>query len=159
MPPRRKDALLELLSQTAEDRDLPWHASLLGALDGVGPDQARWRPAPDRNSIWDLVRHVTHWKRALMSAWDEDGTDHDAWSQGDWAALPEADTAWADDVEALARTTRLLSSRLAAADERLLDLEVAGFRGSTARNAMQVATHDAYHAGQIRLLLRLQGAS
>lgn len=159
MSARRRDALLELLSLAAHDREAPWHASLLQSLDDVSVDQARWRPAPERNSIWDLVRHVTHWKRAVMAAWDQDGVDHESWARGDWGELPGDDDAWPEDVRELARVSDLLASRLAVADERLLDLELPGFRGSVAYNAMQVATHDAYHAGQIRLLLRLQEAS
>lgn len=147
---------MELLNLAAEDPDTPWHASLANALEGVDPDRARWRPGPDRNSIWDLVRHVIHWKRALMAAWDHDGVDHQAWSRRDWGELPNTDAAWNEDLVELTRVSRLLTSRLAAADDRLLEVELPGFRGSVAKNAMQVATHDAYHAGQVRLLLRLQ---
>lgn len=156
MAARRKDALLEILALAAHDRDASWHVSLLAALEGVSEGQARWRPGPGRNSIWDLVRHVSHWKRALMAAWDQDGIDSGDWSRRDWDELPAGDAAWGADLDELARVSELLASRLAVADEKLLDLELPGFRGSVARNALQVATHDAYHAGQVRLLLRLQ---
>lgn len=160
MPARRKDLLLQLMQLTAEPPDGMWHASVLTTLEDVDAARARWRPAPGRPSIWNLVRHLTHWKRGLMRAWDEGEIDVAAWWDRDWEALPEGADAstWRDDVAELARVTRGLAERIAAADERLLDHEVGGLDGGVARHALQVATHDAYHAGQIRLLLRLQEA-
>lgn len=151
----RANDLATLLASTAEASGLAWHASLLDALDGVTPEQARWRPAPDRNSVWELVRHLVHWKRALLAAWDEGGIDHAAWQRDDWAEVPE-DAVWEDDLSALTDVSRRLAARLAAAGDATLDEDLTGFRGSVAHNAMHAATHDAYHAGQIRLLLRLQ---
>lgn len=161
MPGRRKDLLLDLMHVAADGKAGVWHASLLAALEGVDATRARWRPAPDRPSIWDLVRHVTHWKRGLMRAWDEGELDTEAWSAQDWSGPAEegGEEAWRESVDELARVTRGLASRLAAADERLLDAEVGGFGGGVARHAMQAATHDAYHAGQVRLLLRLQAGT
>jgi hypothetical protein len=54
--------------------------------------------------------------------------------------------------------TRLVEQRVAAADDRLLDREVDGLGGTLAEQIAQLATHDAYHAGQIRTLLRLREA-
>jgi len=135
-----------------------WHASLIEAIDGLDAEGARWSPAPERPSIWALVRHVAHWKRGVMAALDHDGVELDEWMAGDWSAVPDDDAAWAGDREELIRTTRLLAQRLAAADERLLDREMFGFSASIAETAMHVATHDAYHAGQVRLLRKLYGA-
>ena len=157
MANERAKALAELHSSTAEAPGLAWHVSLLDALDGVTPERARWRPGPGRNSIWDLVRHLVHWKRALLAAWEEGGIDHDAWERGDWAAVPE-DAVWEDDVSTLAEVSRRLAARLAVTDDAFLEEDQAGFAGSVAHNAVHAATHDAYHAGQIRLLLRLQDA-
>ena len=155
MTNRRATDLAELLTSTAEAPGLAWHVSLMDALEGVTPEQARWRPGPGRNSIWELVRHVAHWKHALLAAWDEGGIDHEAWERADWAAVP-GDAVWEDDLSTLIEVSRRLAARLAAADDALLEEGRSGFRGSGAHNAMHVATHDAYHAGQIRLLLRLQ---
>lgn len=151
----RANDLAELLASTAEGRDIAWHASLLDALDGVTPEQARWRPGPDRNSIWDLVRHLAHWKRALLAAWETGDLDHDAWERTDWAPVPE-DAVWEDDLRTLVDVSRRLAATLAAGGDALFEEGQVGFRGSVLHNAMHVATHDAYHAGQIRLLLRLQ---
>lgn len=158
MTPRLKDALLDLQAYGAENGE-PWHPALLQALADVTAEQARWRPAPEMNCIWSIVRHVTHWKQGLMRAWDGDGFALDTWRAEDWPELPEDDAAWPRDVEALSRTIRLLSTRVSAADERLLSLELDGLPGPALRHLMNASTHDAYHAGQIRLLLRLQGSA
>ena len=40
-------------------------ATPLGCLRGVQPEQAVWKPAPDRHSIWELVLHIAYWKYAV----------------------------------------------------------------------------------------------
>ena len=44
-----------------------WHggASVLGALRGISPEVATWRPYPDRHSIWALALHVAYWNYAV----------------------------------------------------------------------------------------------
>ena len=44
-----------------------WHGgpTPLGALRGVTAEQARWRPAPRRKSLWELAVHVAYWKYAV----------------------------------------------------------------------------------------------
>ena len=44
-----------------------WHggASVLGALRGLSPDVAAWKPYPDRHSIWALALHVAYWNYAV----------------------------------------------------------------------------------------------
>ena len=40
-------------------RGRSWHGTALrGTLRGLSPAVALWRPAPDRNSIWDLLLHA-----------------------------------------------------------------------------------------------------
>ncbi len=153
---QRKDVLLTLLREVAAAPDETWHASLAAALRGVDAEQARWRLAPGRPTVWALVRHVTHWKKAVMAALDEGELDWRSWDDGDWGPLPDDDAAWDGDREELARIGRLLEQRLAAADDALLDRELPGFGGSIADSLARLATHDAYHAGQIRLLERLR---
>ena len=97
------------------------------------------------------MRHLVHSKRALLVAWDEGGIDHCAREHGDWATVPE-DAVWEDDVSTLVEVSRRLAARLAATVDADLEEGQAGFRGAVAHNAM----HAAYHAGQVRLLLRLQ---
>lgn len=149
---------MSLLRTAGEARPGRWHASLAEALDGLSADQARWSPAAGRPSVWSIVRHVTHWKKGLTLALDQDGLDTRAWDEADWGVLPEDDAAWDADREELTVVSRRLMQRLAAADDALLDRELPGFGGSIADNLAQLATHDAYHAGQVRALVKLREA-
>jgi uncharacterized damage-inducible protein DinB len=158
MTGRRKDLLLALLRVAGDAQEEGWHASLLRTLDGVDAAAARWTPAPDRPSVWALVRHVTLWKTALMEAMDHGYVDPSPFEASDWGELPADAAAWDADRSELARVTRLVEQRVAAADDRLLDREVDGLGGTLAEQIAQLATHDAYHAGQIRGLLRLREA-
>ena len=155
---RRKDLLLSVLRSAGDASEDGWHASLLRTLDGVDAAAARWTPAPDRPSIWAMVRHVTLWKTVLMEAMDHGYVDPGPYDEADWGELPADDAAWDADRGELARVTRLLEQRVAAADDRLLDGEVDGLAGSLAEQIVQLATHDAYHAGQVRGVLRLREA-
>lgn len=155
---RRKDLLLTVLRSAGDAAEHGWHAPLLRTLDGVDAATARWTPAPDRPSVWALVRHVTLWKTVVMEAMDHGYVDPAPFASSDWGELPADDSAWDADRAELARVTRLLEQRVAAADDLLLDAEADGLGGSLAEQIVQLATHDAYHAGQIRGLLRLREA-
>lgn len=156
MAARRKDLLLTVL-RTAGDADETgaWHASLLRTLDDVSADAARWAPAPDRPSVWAVVRHVVLWKTVVLEAMDHGYVDPGPFDEADWGDLPDDDAAWDADRSELARLTRLVEQRVAAADDRLLDRPADGLGGSLAEQIAQMASHDAYHAGQIRGVLRL----
>ena len=39
-----------------------WHVSLLASVQDLTAAQAAWVPAPERNSIWRIVDHVSLWK-------------------------------------------------------------------------------------------------
>ena len=156
MTARRKDLLLNVLHTAGDAPEAgAWHASLLRTLDGVDADAARWTPAPGRPSVWALVRHVSLWKTALLEVLDHGYVDPKPLDAADWGDLPADDAAWEADREELARLVRLVQQRVAAADDRLLDRAADGLGGTLAEQIAQNGTHDAYHAGQIRGLLRL----
>jgi len=48
--------------------------------------------------------------------------------------------------------------RLSAGDDAFMDHVVHGLRGSVADTIVEVLRHDAYHAGQVRLILELHDA-
>ena len=93
-----------------------------------------------------------------MEAMDHGYVDPAPFEASDWGELPSDDAAWDADRTELARVTRLVEQRVAAADDRLLDRELDGLGGTLAEQIAQLATHDAYHAGQIRTLVRLREA-
>jgi hypothetical protein len=128
-----------------------WHGpSLWSTLKGVTATQALWRPAPGRNTIWELVLHTSHgthlvrrrllgrgaptFPRPLRKNW--------------WPAMPaEPDrAAWRADLALLLEC-----------HERLMEA-VRRPRQAAHKQMIGIALHDTYHAGQIRLIRRLAAA-
>lgn len=138
----------------------PWHGgpTVLGALRGVSPEVASWKPYPDRHSIWALALHVAYWNYAVERRLT-DGP-HGAFPRkpANWPTQSEDEgrEAWVEDVRLLRRQHDSLLETLASFNPGRLD-QVAGDRGSTtyADLITGVVLHDTYHAGQIQLMKRL----
>ena len=137
-----------------------WHGpSLREALRGVDAEAAARRPAPGRNTIWELVLHLAYGRhRLLLRLGAGEGRQFPrrltkAW----WPAAPAAPTAaaWRADLELLADYHHRLLAAVARASQARLNAVRAGQRRTIAHELLGIAVHDAYHAGQIRLLARL----
>ena len=58
------DLLLAMIDEAYDHRS--WHGTnLRGAIRGVTPAVAAWRPGTDRHNIWELVVHAAYWKYAV----------------------------------------------------------------------------------------------
>lgn len=135
--------------------------SLAAAVQGLTAAQAAWQPSPRRHSIWQIVRHVTLWKEGAIAALDGRPVDYDEWNRRDWAEAEGDQTAWERDVARLHRVSGELRARLAAIEEEELTRRIAWYARSApprpiATRFLELATHDAYHAGQIQYLFALQ---
>lgn len=134
-----------------------WHGpSLRGALRPVKASVAAWRPAPGRNTIWELAVHCAYWKytvrRRILGL--KKGSFPLAGSN--FFARPEGEpteTAWKADLALLDASHAELRESVATLDpQRLRELT----RTWTIRDAIAgVALHDTYHGGQIGLLRKL----
>jgi uncharacterized damage-inducible protein DinB len=155
------DELLELLAHAFEQPT--WHgANLREALSGVTPSQALWRPAPERHNIWELALHCAYWKHVVIRALQGfDNAEGFPRQPDNFPALPEATlTAWETDLGLLEATQQQLLEQVRVFDGARLNETVGpGESKTVAELIFGVAYHDVYHAGQIRLLLALQGAS
>ena len=159
-----KDLLLNHLEFTFEKE--AWQPSLLMAVEGLTAAQAAWKPGPDRHSIWQIVRHVTLWKRATLEAWN--GTQplfegreitprfHEV-MRSDWQDISGDDAAWQGDLTALRAVSHAIKEKAALLDH---DALVRPFPredwGPAVLRLLRLATHDIYHAGQIRYLRAMQ---
>jgi len=133
-----------------------WHGpSLAGALRGVTPAEASWRPAPGRNTVWELLLHTAYAKhvvlgrllgrserfaRPLRRAW--------------WPATPEPadEAAWRRDRALLHASHRALVGAVRAASPAQL---AGGARRPLIEQLAGAALHDTYHGGQISLVRKL----
>lgn len=155
--PTAQDVLLKAMAYGLHESG--WHASLLDTVRSLSAERAKWRPAPDRNSIHDIVRHVTHWKRKVLEGWEAMSSKEafEAYEAFDWQRSATDDADWDADVAELERVSRALIDAVAAMDEDELTSPYPGGRQPRLFNYLNLATHDAYHAGQVRALVKMQG--
>jgi hypothetical protein len=79
----------------------------------------------------------------------------------DWGEATGDDAAWQADVRALHEVTARIKARVEASDEAFLEGKMPSYQGVRDQTAvlrlLAMATHDIYHAGQIRYIRALQG--
>lgn len=142
--------LLRLLDEGYEIKT--WHGpNLKQSLRGVSAKAAMWRPQRNRHNIWELATHSAYWKYVARRRLLGEPRGSFVIEGSNWFATPKPAT------EAAWRETRQLLDD----EHRKLMAVVADPRHSRtvkkqARMIFGVAFHDIYHAGQIRLLWRLQ---
>lgn len=146
----QNDLLLEILDQGYNRK--AWHGpNLRQSLRGVTTEMAAWRPSPNRHNIWEITVHAAYWKYVIRRRLRGDKRGSFALKGSNWFKRPMelSERAWRDDLELLESEHRQLRD---AATEYL-----AGKTQKVSNHLiLGVAFHDIYHAGQIRLLRRLQ---
>ncbi|HVO34936.1 MAG TPA: DinB family protein [Gemmatimonadales bacterium] len=135
-------------------------ATLSGAVRGLTPRQALWRPGgdPARNCIWDLVLHTAYWKHVVRERVAGGARTPFQRPPRNFPRLPaRADAAaWRADVALLKREHDLLRRAVARLSPARLDAPVKRSPWVVAEQIFGVAAHDLYHTGQIQLLKALQ---
>ena len=123
--------------------------SLSELLDGVTAEQARKRPL-NAHGIWELVLHIKVWHDVVLTR-----IGGEAFIPVGNQNFPEAGRSaeeWKQSVEALRQSTYELADVIRRFDPKRLDDQVPGKDYAYRHMLNGVATHDAYHAGQIALL-------
>lgn len=154
-----KELLLYHIEHTFEKEAMQTSLSL--AVSGLTAAQAAWKPSADRHSIWQIVRHVIHWKEAQISALDGKPLDYDERNRADWQEVVGDQRDWEADVERLATISEEIRARVRAMDEETLAQGIRWYKQSlrprpVAIRLLELATHDIYHTGQIQYLFALQ---
>ena len=157
----RGDPRIGLLIQVLDEAFVAkgWQgATLSGALRGLAPRQALWRPGPGRNCIWDLVLHTAYWKHVVRQR--VEGGERSAFARGprNFPGLPERRdaAAWRADVALLRRQHQLLVATVRRLPAARLGARAGKSRWNVAEQIFGIAAHDLYHTGQIQLLKVLQ---
>ena len=157
-----KQLVLDHFEHTFEKE--AWQPSLAIAVEGLTALQAEWKPSPERHYIWQIVRHVIHWKRGVLAALDGHPVDYLELERTDWPEVSGDDAAWQADVRELHRIYQEFRRRLEALDDAALSLPQVPYKGKPewaqplGIRLVRAATHDIYHAGQIRYIRALQGS-
>jgi uncharacterized protein YeaO (DUF488 family) len=149
--------LLRILDQAY--RGPSWHGpNLRTALRKVDAETAAWRPGPGRHSIWELAIHAAYWKYRVYRALTEEPPRSFGIAGSNFFERPGDGASWPEELGILADWHHLLSGAVAAFDPERLSEPVGKNRYSYTDLISGVAAHDVYHAGQIVLIRRLQGA-
>jgi hypothetical protein len=157
-----RDRLVDQFRREVEGQ--PWHGpSLMTILDGVTAAQAAHKPSSAAHSIWEIVLHMTGWKREVARR----ALGHTAAepAAGDWPAIGEAtDSRWRDAQADLLRAQRELLDVIGRLSDAQLAAKVPGdsaaFIGaglSVMATLWGLVQHDVYHAGQMAILKKMGG--
>jgi hypothetical protein len=158
---RRGDSRIRLLLQILDEAFTArgWQgATLRGAIRGLEPRQALWRPAPGRHNIWELVLHTAFWKHRVRQRVEGGKTSPFPRSPRNFPRLPDRcdARAWRADVALLEQQHEQLKHTVARLAPARLNARVGRSRWAVAEHVFGVAAHDLYHTGQIQLLKALQ---
>jgi len=153
----RAALLVEILEEAFGSRG--WHGTTLrGALRGLTPRQALWRPSPRRHCVWDLILHTAYWKYTVRQRLTRGARGAFPRRPSNWPKLPAR-----RDAEALKADIALLEAEHAALVGVVAGLSATALDAPSAKGTWRqremihgVAAHDVYHTGQIQLLKRLQ---
>jgi uncharacterized damage-inducible protein DinB len=129
-----------------------WHGpSLRELLRGVSAKQAAARPVRGAHTIWELVLHITAWKRAVYRRMQ--GKALSLTPAENFPPMPKAASAnWKMALAALQTAQRDLHRAVSALPDSRLKRIVPGKRYSLYFMLHGLVQHDLYHAGQIALL-------
>ena len=129
-----------------------WHGpALRQLLSGVSAQQAAARPLRGAHTIWELVLHITAWKRAVLRRMQ--GKALSLSRAENFPPMPNAGTAnWKRTLDALRAAQNDLRRAISALPESQLKKIAPGKRYSLYFMLHGLVQHDLYHAGQIALL-------
>ena len=158
-PPRSTSAVEVLLDLVDEGFDRrSWHGTnLRGALRGMTPARAVWRPGRERHNIWEIVTHAAYWKYAARRRLTGQQRGGFALPGSNFFPAPGrgTQTAWRDTVRLLTSEHRLLRDAVAGLEDRDLANRVGRGQDTVGGLVRGIAAHDLYHAGQIQLIKRM----
>ena len=156
-PPSQIALLLHIIDQAFDTK--AWHGTTLrGALRGLTPDVAQWRPAPGRHSIWEYLLHAAYWKYIVRRRITRDTTISFPRKPSNWPAPPGDATpeALKADIALLVEEHSLLRQAVERFPATRLNAKAPESQWTYAEHIHGIAAHDLYHTGQIQLVKRLK---
>lgn len=147
--------LIQNLQRAFDKRS--WHGpNLMGSIRGITPEDAAWRPQPERHNIWEYIVHAAYWKYRVARLLDPGAAQSFPLDGSNFFERPIEPTrsALKDDVEILKDWHGRLLATVESVDESTMSDAVGEF--TRLDLILGAAAHDVYHAGQIRLIRRMQ---
>ncbi len=153
-------SIARVLSHTLKyaNEEEGWIHPMAQAVGGLTAAQAAWKPSAARHSIWQIVRHVIHWKQPVVDRWDGKPTPSgEELGASDWQEISGDEHAWQIDVRRLLDLHQQVRRRVEASDDAGLMSPLPESKQPRAVTVADMTVHDGYHAGQIRYVRALQG--
>lgn len=137
-----------------------WFVALKNTLEGVTANEAVWKPVISDNSIWETVSHLNYYNFAYVERFN--GVDHEYDvddNDATFVAGEATEEAWKAEIARLdAIMTEFRDLIKNAADSKFDEPVSETNKASWATLISNINAHNAYHAGQILLLRKLQGS-
>ena len=138
-----------------------WFVAVKNALDGVDVEMACWKPNnADINCIWETLSHLTYYNNAYLQRFKgivyeyDIATNDESFSTGEYT---EAE--WQAEIARYNAVMAEFRDLIDAADEEKLAERVSAENQTKwATLILNIAAHNAHHAGQIVLLRKMQGS-
>jgi uncharacterized damage-inducible protein DinB len=128
------------------------YPAVLEALAGLTVVQAAWKPGPNRNSIWQIVDHLT-----VSKVWQIEVLEKGQAASPVWTQPTGDESAWQAEVVQLKDAHTRLKATLGQLSEKdLLTVPVFERKQTRLELLLSSAAHEAYHGGQIAYLKGLQ---
>jgi hypothetical protein len=126
--------------------------NLRSSLKGVTAAEAGWRPPKARRTIAEIVAHCAYWKYIVRRRLSGDRRRTFPLKGSDWPQVPRpvTEAQWSGYLSIIDDEHEKLGAVLRDAGRALADGSSSGRR--RAGQVYGIATHDAYHTGQIRLI-------
>jgi len=129
------------------------YSAVLEALTDLSVAQALWKPAPDQNSIWQIVEHLIASKQ-----WQIEMLEQGQAAQPVWTDPSGDETDWqATQVRLKDAHHRLRMALEQVPEDELLKIPVPEWKKTLLELILSSgAAHEAHHSGQIDYLKGLQ---
>lgn len=137
-----------------------WIVPLSTALEGLTAEQAAWAPPGGGNTIWQTVNHINYYNGRMLSRLKgiEPGPRFETNEESFNGTGVQDEAAWEDVLAETKRIQLELREVIASLTAEALAAPYVNTGESYGHELSRWMLHDAYHAGQIVLIRRQQGA-
>jgi uncharacterized damage-inducible protein DinB len=141
-----RSIILEELRTSHNQKD--WYVPANTAVEGLTPEQAAWRDGSGNHSVGQLANHLVFWNSRQLA--NLRGQPQAKFSGNNDETFNSFDAkSWAATVKQLDEVLTGLEKTVETMDEAKLN--------ASASVLAHIATHNAYHVGQIIYLRKLHG--
>ena len=133
----------------------PWiDVTLTGTLEKISPESAAKRIIPHCNTVWEIVNHIISWRENVLQRVQGKvmiTPDNNYFT----AIADQSSIAWEKTLQALKNSQLQWIAFLEKLKEEDLEKIYPGNDSAYYKHIYGIIQHDAYHLGQIILLIKL----